>query len=71
MSDSLLTYSPATQSFYCAGCRETTKVRRKDAGDPEALLNLKEQIGLDHAECVEGITYGRTRRSEAERRTQG
>lgn len=30
---------------------ETIEVRRKDAGDPETLLNLKELIALDHSGC--------------------
>jgi hypothetical protein len=51
MADTHLTYNPRTLSFFCSGCMETTEVRRKDANDPEALLNVKELMALDHAEC--------------------
>ena len=46
-----VTYDPKTRSFYCPHCDEHEEVRAKDAGDPEALLNLKEMIALDHGEC--------------------
>ena len=47
-----LTYDSATCSFYCRNWVERYEVSREDAGNPEELLNLKEPIPMDSAECA-------------------